>query len=414
MTSLNLNGVAKINGQYMTSPFNANAIRANQGKTQEVSALNCTRGTFNTLVVTNGSMKTSPDVSTMDNSIATTSFVHAVVDAIVPPAPVVPTARITYDELTDTSTLGNLQTTGYSQIGGNLVVLGTVTLPNGAITKGMVNGLIGSLNAKADDANAVHLTGLETISDVKTFTVSPIAPTPAVNSNNTQVATTEYVKRAVDDLIAGAPIALNTLNEIATQLALDQSVATAIATNMTDLTSNQTVNGTKTVPSLLSTTQLQGNNSTSVATTAYVDTGLSTKQAVGAYVTYTAPSQSQTVSAINEQVNAVAFASGTLALSYATCKGINYIYTPTANFTLALSNIPTTSTNAVYSVTLMMPSKFFATSVSVNGTTIVPIANGGFSSTNINASATYVTQQISVCYLNSATPIVLSSVSGMY
>ncbi|MFX8477657.1 hypothetical protein ABTL82_19480, partial [Acinetobacter baumannii] len=49
-------------------------------------------------------------------------------------------------------------------------------------------------------------------------------------------------------------------------------------TSFVDLSNTQTVSGTKTINSLKSTTQSQGNNSTNVATTAYVDTGLATKQ----------------------------------------------------------------------------------------------------------------------------------------
>ena len=43
------------------------------------------------------------------------------------------------------------------------------------------------------DDNAVHKTGDETIAGVKTFTSSPIVPTPVVGDNSTKVATTEFV-----------------------------------------------------------------------------------------------------------------------------------------------------------------------------------------------------------------------------
>lgn len=44
------------------------------------------------------------------------------------------------------------------------------------------------------DSNAVHKTGAETIDDVKTFLESPIVPTPDSSSNNTNAATTRFVK----------------------------------------------------------------------------------------------------------------------------------------------------------------------------------------------------------------------------
>ena len=50
------------------------------------------------------------------------------------------------------------------------------------------------------------------------FTGIPKAPTAAVGTNTTQIATTEFVKTAVDNLIDGAPAAMDTLNELAAAL----------------------------------------------------------------------------------------------------------------------------------------------------------------------------------------------------
>lgn len=54
-----------------------------------------------------------------------------------------------------------------------------------------------------------------------TFTGCPNAPTPNTSSNNTQIATTEFVKTLISNLINGAPETLDTLKEIAD--ALDQN-----------------------------------------------------------------------------------------------------------------------------------------------------------------------------------------------
>lgn len=53
----------------------------------------------------------------------------------------------------------------------------------------------GSLAAKADDADVVHNTGAETIAGVKTFSSSPIVPTP---TTATQVANKSYVDNLPD------------------------------------------------------------------------------------------------------------------------------------------------------------------------------------------------------------------------
>lgn len=50
------------------------------------------------------------------------------------------------------------------------------------------------LNAKANDSDVVKLTGNQTVADVKTFSSSPILPTPATSDNSDKGATTSYVK----------------------------------------------------------------------------------------------------------------------------------------------------------------------------------------------------------------------------
>ena len=49
------------------------------------------------------------------------------------------------------------------------------------------------LNNKANDTDVVHKINNETINGTKTFSNSPVIPTPAVSSNTTIPATTAYV-----------------------------------------------------------------------------------------------------------------------------------------------------------------------------------------------------------------------------
>lgn len=56
-----------------------------------------------------------------------------------------------------------------------------------------ITNISSTLSTKANDNSVVHLTGNEIISDVKTFSNSPVIPTPAVSSNTTVPATTAYV-----------------------------------------------------------------------------------------------------------------------------------------------------------------------------------------------------------------------------
>jgi hypothetical protein len=61
-----------------------------------------------------------------------------------------------------------------------------------------------------------------------TFTGTPTAPTAAPGTNTTQLANTAFVKIAIDNVIAGAPGALDTLKEISDQLANDEDAVAAL------------------------------------------------------------------------------------------------------------------------------------------------------------------------------------------
>lgn len=64
------------------------------------------------------------------------------------------------------------------------------------------------------------------------FTGIPKAPTAALGTSTVQVATMAALQAAMDALVAGAPGTLDTLNEIATQLASDESAAAALTTTV--------------------------------------------------------------------------------------------------------------------------------------------------------------------------------------
>lgn len=84
------------------------------------------------------------------------------------------------------------------------------------------------------------------------LTGTPTAPTAAQTVNNTQIATTGFVKSAIAALVASSPAALDTLNELAAALGNDPNFATTVTnalagkqpldSTLTDL-SGKTVNG---------------------------------------------------------------------------------------------------------------------------------------------------------------------------
>ena len=64
------------------------------------------------------------------------------------------------------------------------------------------------------------------------FSGVPTAPTAANTVNNTQIATTAYVKTVIGDLINSAPATLDTLGEIATSLANNASLSSTLTTSI--------------------------------------------------------------------------------------------------------------------------------------------------------------------------------------
>lgn len=133
-----------------------------------------------------------------------------------------------------------------------------------------------------------------------TFTGVPIAPTATAGTNTTQLATTQYVRTEVANLVNSAPGALDTLDELAQALGDDASFATTVTTSIglkapldspaftgtvTGITKTMiglgnVLNETKatafTSPAFTSTptapTAPGGTNDTQIATTAYVQT----------------------------------------------------------------------------------------------------------------------------------------------
>lgn len=99
------------------------------------------------------------------------------------------------------------------------------------------------------------------------LTGTPTAPTPAQTVNNTQLATTAYVKTAVTALINSSPEVLDTLGEIAASLGNDPNFATTMLNALAAKAplANPALTGKPTAP-----TALQTSNDTQLATTEFV------------------------------------------------------------------------------------------------------------------------------------------------
>jgi hypothetical protein len=104
----------------------------------------------------------------------------------------------------------------------------------------------------------------------------PTAPTASANTNTTQVATTAYVQTEIADLIASAPGALDTLNELAAALGNDAAFSTTVTNNLA--TKLPLAGGTMSGAIAMGTNKITGlgtpTSNTDAATKAYADTML--------------------------------------------------------------------------------------------------------------------------------------------
>ncbi len=108
------------------------------------------------------------------------------------------------------------------------------------------------------------------------LTGTPTAPTAAQTVNNTQIATTGFVKSAIAALVASSPAALDTLNELAAALGNDPNFATTVTNALAGkqpLDSTLTNLSGKTVNGILQYLGLGDISATGVATGSMGGTG---------------------------------------------------------------------------------------------------------------------------------------------
>jgi len=98
--------------------------------------------------------------------------------------------------------------------------------------------------------------------------------------------------------------------------------------------------------------------------------------------------------------------SNILSIDYGTNNNRPNIITATANFSIVITNVPTTSTNAHYRIELFITGKFYCSSITVNGTVISMTAVNGFANiaSQVNASATGLIQTFIIFFTGTTTP----------
>jgi hypothetical protein len=142
---------------------------------------------------------------------------------------------------------------------------------------GYVDGVTSAIQTQLD-AKLATSTAASTYAPLASpaLTGVPTAPTAAANTNTTQVATTAYVQTEITDLIAAAPGALDTLNELASALGNDAAFSTTVTNSLA--TKLPLAGGTMSGAIAMGTNKITGLGtptvSTDAATKAYADTML--------------------------------------------------------------------------------------------------------------------------------------------
>jgi hypothetical protein len=98
--------------------------------------------------------------------------------------------------------------------------------------------------------------------------------------------------------------------------------------------------------------------------------------------------------------------SNILTINYASNNGQSIFVTPTANFSLVLTNVPTGILRATYKLEIYITGKFYSTGITVNGTSLTMVAVGGMANiaSQVNVNATVLIQTFTIFFTGTTTP----------
>jgi hypothetical protein len=139
-------------------------------------------------------------------------------------------AQVAYSKLNLTNTIVD------ADVNASAAIAWSKIAPSATVSTtelGYLDGVTSAIQTQLD-AKLATATASSTYAPLASpaLTGVPTAPTAAANTNTTQVATTAYVQTEITDLIAAAPGALDTLNELATALGNDAAFSTTVTNSL--------------------------------------------------------------------------------------------------------------------------------------------------------------------------------------
>jgi hypothetical protein len=216
-----------------------------------------------TLPNVTGTVVTTGDTGTVTGTmIADNTIVNAEINS---------SAQIAYSKLNLTNTILD------ADINASAAIAWTKIAPSSTVSAtelGYLDGVTSAIQTQIDsklNSGTAGTTYAPLASPA--LTGVPTAPTAAANTNTTQIATTAYVQTEITDLIAAAPGALDTLNELATALGNDAAFSTTVTNALA--TKLPLAGGTMTGAIAMGTNKITGvgdpTNAQDVVTKYYLD-----------------------------------------------------------------------------------------------------------------------------------------------
>ena len=238
---------------------------------------------------------------------------------------------------------------------------------------------------------------------------------PTLSSNNSLTSGNIYTALQNYLTSSSASATYQTISNMSNYLTSSTASTTyQTIANMSNYLTSSSASTTYQTIANMSNYLTSSNASSTYQTIANMSNYLTTTNASSTYQTIANMSNYLTSSLNLVSENIYNSGSGTnLSLNYTSIKGI-VKYSPSSNFTLTITNVPTSNINSTYTITFIYNTLFYCNAISVNGISYTMRAAGGLSNISISGSSNFVMQTITIAFLNSSTPIVLTNVSSLY
>ena len=235
-------------------------------------------GTFTGNLTGNVTGTVSGNAGTVTNGVYTTDTGTVtstmIADGTIVNADINSSAQIAYSKTNLTNSIVD------ADINASAAIAWSKIAPSSTISTtelGYLDGVTSAIQTQIDSKLATS-TAASTYAPLASpaLTGTPTAPTAAANTNTTQIATTAYVQTEIADLIAAAPGALDTLNELAAALGNDASFSTTVTNSLA--TKLPLAGGTMSGAIAMGTNKITGlgdpTNAQDAATKNYIDTAV--------------------------------------------------------------------------------------------------------------------------------------------